>query len=125
MTNRDAGILTIRALAVYSLIQSLEQTAIIIRLWPENEEIIWPLFVYGQLFIPLLLLVTCAIVLWNIAPRLSNRIFESDNIIGQQPANLSDIKQLGTKKWELKRDLKKGKKGTDLFFILPLAFLAL
>ncbi len=56
MTNRDAGLLTFRALAVYAGILAVEQAERVFRFWPDETETELLGIVYAQIFAPPLLL---------------------------------------------------------------------
>lgn len=98
MTNRETGLITFRALAIYALIRGLEQTEFIISAWPhewhEQERLLWHFIIYSQLFAPLLILIIFSVTLWKVAPRLVNTMFNSDQISNQPAITLSDVKTL-------------------------------
>ncbi len=94
MTNRDAGLLTFRALAVYAGILAVEQAERIFRFWPDETETELLGIVYTQIFAPPLLLSVCALILWFISPILARRMFATSEIIESSTVPLADVKSL-------------------------------
>jgi hypothetical protein len=98
MTNRETGLLTFRVLSIYALIRGLEQIERVIRAWPrawpEQDRLLWQIIVYLQLLAPLLVLIIFSLALWKLAPRLTNRMFASDQNTNKPVATLDDVKSL-------------------------------
>jgi hypothetical protein len=98
MTNRDAGLLTFRALSIFALLRGLEQTERIVRAWPrtwpEQVRLLWQLIIYSQLFAPMMLIIIFSLILWKIAPRLSNRMFTNAQNTNDSAVALKDIEAL-------------------------------
>jgi hypothetical protein len=83
MTKNDAGLLTFRVFAAYALIRGFVITAKTIqkwpRMWPEQDRLLMQTIMFMQIFGPLILLLIFSVILWRIAPRLTNKIFTDDN----------------------------------------------
>jgi hypothetical protein len=96
MTNRDAGLLTFKALSIYAMIMALEQTEWILYRWDKMPpEAGFDTWIYLDLFAPFLLLIMLSVVLWLGATRLSNRIFINSNQITEASTiSLNDIKNI-------------------------------
>jgi hypothetical protein len=96
MTNRDAGLLTFRALSIYAVIRALEQTEWVLYRWhrmpPDAGFDAW---IYLDLFAPFLLLLFFSLVLWLNATRLSNRMFIAEKQITETiTMSLNDVKSM-------------------------------
>ena len=75
MTNRDAGLLTFKALAIYAGLRGLELLGKTIRAGiDENETEFWMLDLL-QTLLPSLMLFACSFLLWFLASLLSKRVF--------------------------------------------------
>jgi hypothetical protein len=83
MTKNNAGLLTLRAFSVYALIRGLIITTKTVHKWPsmfpDQERLLWQTITFLQIFGPLLLLTIFSVILWIIAPRLTNIIFTGSN----------------------------------------------
>jgi len=96
MTNRDAGLLTVKGLSIYAMITALEETKwILYRREGIPTETGFDAWIYLDLFAPCLLLIMLSVLLWFGAARLSNRIFINSNQIPEASAiSLTDMKTI-------------------------------
>jgi hypothetical protein len=83
MINREAGLVTLRVFAAYAVIRGLVITAKTIhkwpRMWPEQNQLLTQTIIFSQIFGPLILLLIFSVILWRIAPRLTNKIFTENH----------------------------------------------
>jgi hypothetical protein len=85
MNNRDAALLTFRTFSIYAFFRGVEEAAWLPYRWNRAQppavasSMKVPTIVYLNLFPPLLLFLIFAIVLWLVAPRLSNSLFTGDS----------------------------------------------
>ncbi len=83
MTKNNTGLFTFRAFAAYAVIRGLIITAKTIhkwpKMWPEQDRLIWQVIMIFQIFGPFLLLIIFSVILWRVAPRLTNKIFSNED----------------------------------------------
>jgi hypothetical protein len=85
MSNRDAATLTFKTFAIYAFFRALEHAAWLPYRWYRLQppvsasQVKVPIMAYVILFPPFLLFLAFAIVLWKMAPRLSNSLFSSES----------------------------------------------